>query len=129
MAMYDTYYETIAVSLFARLPPRALLADSPLARDSNSTTFTLRIFEQKRDSDSCSTTFSLRIFEQKRDCSQSILLVTYLTYLCRFRCHFEFLEDRGSPLGQPDDVHARSSCQWKSVFQMRSVFSINYEKC
>ena len=37
----------------ARLPPRALLAASPLARDS------------------CSATFSPRIFEQKRDCSQS----------------------------------------------------------
>ena len=35
-----------------RLPPRALLAASPLARDS------------------CSPTFSPRIFEQKRDCSQ-----------------------------------------------------------
>ena len=67
----QSLYETIAVSLFARLPPRALLAASPLARDSCSTTFSLRIFEQKRDSDSCSTTFSLRIFEQKRDCSQS----------------------------------------------------------
>ena len=63
---------TISVSLFARLPPRALLAASPLARDSCSTTFSVRIFEQKRDADSCSTTFSLRNFEQKRDCSQSI---------------------------------------------------------
>ena len=43
-------YETIAVSLFARLPPRALLAASR---------------------DSCSATFFPRIFEQKRDCSQS----------------------------------------------------------
>ena len=49
----QSLYETIAVSLFARLPPRALLAASPLARDS------------------CSATFSPRIFEQKRDCSQS----------------------------------------------------------
>ena len=57
-------------SLVSRLA--RLLAASPLARDSCSTTFSLRIFEQKRDSDTCSTTFSLRIFEQKRDCSQSI---------------------------------------------------------
>ena len=46
----QSLYETIAVSLFARLPPRG---ESPLARDS------------------CSATFSQRIFEQKRDCSQS----------------------------------------------------------
>ena len=49
----QSLYETIAVSLFARLPPRALLATSSLARDS------------------CSATFPPRIFEQKRDCSQS----------------------------------------------------------
>ena len=49
----QSLYETIAVSLFARLPPRGLLAALPLARDS------------------CSATFSSRIFEQKRDCSQS----------------------------------------------------------
>ena len=42
----QSLYETIAVSLFARLPPRALLA-------------------------TCSATFPPRIFEQKRDCSQS----------------------------------------------------------
>ena len=52
-------YETIAVSLFARLPPRALLATSLLARNS------------------CSATFPLRIFEQKRDCLQSISFNTY----------------------------------------------------
>ena len=40
-------------SLLARFLPRALLAAFLLARDS------------------CSATFSLRIFEQKRDCSQS----------------------------------------------------------
>ena len=45
----QSLYETIAVSLFARLPPRALLAASPLARDSYSATFPPRIFEQKRD--------------------------------------------------------------------------------
>ena len=49
----QSLYETIAVSLFARLPPRALVATSSLARDS------------------CSATFPPRIFEQKRDCSQS----------------------------------------------------------
>ena len=49
----QSLYETIAVSLFARLPPRVLLAVPPLARDS------------------CSATFSSRIFEQKRNCSQS----------------------------------------------------------
>ena len=76
----QSLYETIAVSLFARLPPRAVLAASSLARDSCSATFSPRIFEQKRDCsqssslarDSCSATFSPRIFEQKRDCSQSI---------------------------------------------------------
>ena len=45
----QSLYETIAVSLFARLPPRALLA--LLVR--------------------YSATFPPRIFEQKRDCSQS----------------------------------------------------------
>ena len=45
----QSLYETIAVSLFARLPPRALLVASPLARDSRSATFPSRIFEQKRD--------------------------------------------------------------------------------
>ena len=45
----QSLYEPIAVSLFARLPPRALLAASPLARDSCSATFPPRIFEQKRD--------------------------------------------------------------------------------
>ena len=50
----QSLYETIAVSLFARLPPRALLAASPLARDS------------------CSATFP-RGFSSKRDCSQSSL--------------------------------------------------------
>ena len=49
----QSLYETIAVSLFARLPPRVLFAASPLTRDS------------------CSATFFPRIFEQKRDCSQS----------------------------------------------------------
>ena len=49
----QSLYETIAVSLFARLRPRALLAASPLARDS------------------CSATFCPRVFEQKRDCSHS----------------------------------------------------------
>ena len=49
----QSLYETIAVSLFARLPPRTLLAASPLARDT------------------CPATFDPRIFEQKRDCSQS----------------------------------------------------------
>ena len=47
----QSLYETIAVSLFARLPPRALLA-----------------------CDTSSATFSPRIFEQKRDCSQSTLI-------------------------------------------------------
>ena len=41
-------YETIAVFLFARLPPRALLAASPLARDSCSATFP-RGFSSKRE--------------------------------------------------------------------------------
>ena len=49
----QSLYETIAVSLFACLPPRTLLAASRLAHDS------------------CSATFSPGIFEQKRDCSQS----------------------------------------------------------
>ena len=49
----QSLYETIVVSLFARLPSRALLAALLLARDS------------------CSASFSPRIFEQKRDCSQS----------------------------------------------------------
>ena len=62
----------------------SLLAASLLARDSCSTTFSLRIFEQKRDSDSCSTTFSLRVFEQKRDCSQSSESVTSTTSLSTF---------------------------------------------
>ena len=47
----QSLYETIAVSLFARLPPsppRAVLAALPLARDSCSATFSPRIFEQKR---------------------------------------------------------------------------------
>ena len=48
----QSLYQTIADSLFGRLPPRALLAASPLARDS------------------CSDTFSPWIFEQKRDCSR-----------------------------------------------------------
>ena len=44
----QSLYETIAVSLFARLPPRALLAASPLARDSCSATFP-RGFSSKRE--------------------------------------------------------------------------------
>ena len=44
----QSLYETIAVSLFARLPPRALLAASPLARDSCSAIF-LRGFSSKRE--------------------------------------------------------------------------------
>ena len=44
----QSLYETIAVSLFARLPPRALLAASPLARDSCSATFS-RGFSSKRE--------------------------------------------------------------------------------
>ena len=41
-------FTIIAVSLFARLPPRALLAASPLARDSCSATFP-RGFSSKRE--------------------------------------------------------------------------------
>ena len=44
----QSLYETIAVFLFARLPPRALLAASPLARDSCSATFP-RGFSSKRE--------------------------------------------------------------------------------
>ena len=44
----QSLYETIAVFLFARLPPRALLAASPLARDSCSATFP-RGFWSKRE--------------------------------------------------------------------------------
>ena len=44
----QSLYETIAVSIFARLPPRALLAASPLARDSCSATFS-RGFSSKRE--------------------------------------------------------------------------------
>ena len=51
----QSLYETIAVSLSARLPPCALLAASPLARDSCSATFSPQIFEQKRDSSQSSS--------------------------------------------------------------------------
>ena len=44
----QSLYETIAVFLFARLPPRALLAALPLARDSCSATFP-RGFSSKRE--------------------------------------------------------------------------------
>ena len=67
----QSLYETIAVSLFARLPPRALLAALLLARDS------------------CSASFSPRIFEQKRDCSQSILppkLYTFQSFIWHISC-------------------------------------------
>ena len=86
----QSLYETIAVSLFARLPPRALLAALPLACDT------------------CSATFSPRIFEQKRDCSQSthcpfyplsndpmVSLVSYWwTGDCLFHCAAK-MEERG----------------------------------
>ena len=62
----QSLYETIAVSLFVRLPPRALLAASPLARDS------------------CSATFFPRIFEQKRDCSQSRDFSDVCLYVCLY---------------------------------------------
>ena len=53
--------QTISLGdLFARLPPRALLAASPPARDL------------------CSATFSPRIFEQKRDCSQYRLFQAHI---------------------------------------------------
>ena len=42
-------HESRASGKAARLPPRALLVASPLARDSRSATFPSRIFEQKRD--------------------------------------------------------------------------------
>ena len=75
----QSLYETIAVSLFARLPPRALLATSSLARDS------------------CSATFPPRIFEQKRDCSQSIrninnsLFGGFLMMIFTVYCHIDTL--------------------------------------
>ena len=56
----QSLYETIAVSLFARLPPRALLAASPLARDSCSATFP-RGFSSKRE-----TARSLQLIGSKR---------------------------------------------------------------
>ena len=93
----QSLYETIAVSLFARLPPRALLAASPLARDS------------------CSATFFPRIFEQKRDCSQSNEQPKYVGILIQynFGIKIRFLYKRKPMLHNKISL---SSCYLSIIF-------------
>ena len=76
----QSLYETIAVSLFARLPPRALLAASPLAHDSCSATFRPRIFEQKRDCSQSTQNSVLKCFNDLFEITRNVFILVYLNF-------------------------------------------------